>query len=141
MMKKITVLLLLAALLHSCGEPEPANNPPLEDLLGVWDISLISHRECDALGCQTTNMDFSGSGLTFELSANSASYFPDVGSPSTINAYSVQGYSNNTLRLQDSQGTWDFEVSEYNGGQVTITGEFPTADPDVVSYDVIFLER
>jgi hypothetical protein len=132
---------LVAGLFLSSCEESSSNNPPLSDLLGVWEIANINHRECDELGCVSEVMDFSGTGLTFELSGSSASYFPDVNNPSTIISYSVEGYDNNILRLKDNEGTWDFEVSDYGSAMVTITAEFPSGVPEEVSYDVIFLER
>jgi hypothetical protein len=97
---------------------------------------------CESFGCTDNIMDFTDSGLTFEIRDDSVFYYPFVNSPDVMDKFAIESYSKNLLQLRNASGLWNFEIDEIESSSMKITAIVPSnTGADVVYYDIISLVK
>jgi hypothetical protein len=142
-MKKI-MMVISAICLAACSSNEEV--PAIAKISGTWEIVTVHYQSCNNGVCQDNFvLDFENSGLTFEIRSDSVFYYPFVNNPE-IERFKVVSYSDGLLKLQNTNGIWDYLISDQQESSMKVTAIVPVVNkppdkPDFVLHDVFYLKR
>lgn len=126
------------------AEQEESPTDPLTPLIGVWQIDQLDYQFCKTNNgitepCTHNILDFTSENRTFRITADSVFYNAGLSDPERIERFYIHAFVNDTLKLKNIAGVWDFVVDERTEHSMTVRavifGESATM------YDVYSLSR
>ena len=159
---KIYHALIASLLLFSCADddspvaPQKQNEPdPVEleeetqpdaltPLIGVWQIDQLDYQFCKTTNsitepCSHDILDFTSENRTFEITPDSVFYNSSTSGPEYFQRFYIHAFVNDTLKLKNRAGIWDFVVDERTEHSMVVRAV--VIGESIMMYDVYSLSR